>query len=593
MEQRIRLLPDHLANQIAAGEVVQRPASVVKELLENAVDAGATEISLILRDAGKTLIQVQDNGSGMTAMDARMCFERHATSKIATTEDLFTIRTMGFRGEAMASIAAVAQVTLKTRPRSQELGTELLIEGSQYRNQQPVAMPPGTQVSVRNLFYNVPARRNFLKSNQIETKHILTEFSRVAVAHPAISFSFYHNDQEIYRLPATKVPFRLSTLLSDSLDGNLIHFEEATPYIRVHGWLGRPTLPASVRDCQFFFVNSRYIRNQYLHHAVKRAYEGMISEGDQPAYCIFMEIDPKHIDINIHPTKTEIKFDDEQNVYRLFHTVIRKALADYHLPFAPEGGDQNVLDFFTRPRGLPEQPRTIGDLFPRKQHTGTPAADDWRKLFQTPAVQQKESSANAQLLFQPEQTRPQAMAWQYRQRYIVLCEPESIRIIDQHRAHVRVLYDQFMRSWALPPVSSQQSLFPAAFELSHEAYLAMQELEPSLQHLGFDVKPFGPQTYILYGTPPEIKIKDPLEWFGPILEEYQRNGAAATVSLLQENISLSLAKRGAIPAGKYLTQTEMESLIAEWAACDFAGITPDGKQVCHTFDVYSLSQLFG
>ncbi|MEM7040924.1 MAG: DNA mismatch repair endonuclease MutL, partial [Bacteroidota bacterium] len=324
MKQVIQLLPDHIANQIAAGEVVQRPASVVKELLENAVDAGATEIQLLIKDAGKALIQVIDNGCGMSVQDARMAFERHATSKIRSADDLFNIRTMGFRGEAMASIAAVAQVSLRTRIAQAELGTELQIEGSEIKKQEAVMTAEGSSVAVKNLFFNVPARRNFLKSNPVETRHILNEFTRVALAQPGIGLRMEHNGTEVYRLEAGTLEQRIVDLFGKSFDGKLIPIGEETPYVRISGFVGMPDVARKKRGEQFFFVNERFIKSGYLHHSVNGCYDGLLALETHPFYCIFFDIDPKHVDINIHPTKTEIKFDDERTVYSLLHSVVRK-----------------------------------------------------------------------------------------------------------------------------------------------------------------------------------------------------------------------------------------------------------------------------
>jgi DNA mismatch repair protein MutL len=505
MSDVIRLLPDALANQIAAGEVVQRPASVVKELLENAVDAGSTTIQLIVREAGKSLVQVIDDGSGMSETDARMSFERHATSKIKESNDLFAIRTLGFRGEALASIAAVAQVELRTRRESDDLGVLIRMEASQLKAQEGVASLPGTNIAVKNLFFNVPARRNFLRSNPVEMRHILDEFQRVALANPQINFSLYHNDQEVYNLQAGKLSHRIVGIYGKSYREQLAPCQEETPFVSVTGYIGKPEFAKKTRGEQFFFVNNRYIRHNYLHHAVMTAFEGLLPDESYPFYVLFIEIDPVHIDINVHPTKTEIKFDDERSVYAIILATVKKALGTHNI--APS------LDFGFNVNfpGLDSVPAPLSpDHFKNAatSYTKTPLEksnlNNWKALYQEfqnnfpkqDIPDEKDNEAFSSLTFEskandlpaakasatPAPTEKEVATFQLHNRYIVAQVKSGMMLVDQHAAHERILYDRFMMNLQESTAVVQQLLFPVSVDLNPSDFLILMEIQQEINN---------------------------------------------------------------------------------------------------------------
>lgn len=608
MQSLIQLLPDAIANQIAAGEVVQRPASVVKELLENAVDAGATRIDLFIKNAGKTLIQVTDNGSGMSAQDARMCFERHATSKIRKQDDLFNIRTLGFRGEALASMAAVAQVKLRTRQHDEELGTEIQIEASEIKVQEPCATPPGSTFSVRNLFFNVPARRNFLKSNPVEARHVLNEFIRVALANPGIAMSLRHNDTLVYELAGSELEERIVDLLGKELNGKLKFVEEATGYVRISGFIGDPAVYRKSRGEQFFFVNQRFIRSNYLHHAIAGAYQDFIPGDTHPFYCIFLEIDPVHVDINIHPTKTEVKFDDERTLYVLLQSIIKRGLGESHN--APEfdfsDSDLKQEIYQSTPKITGTSSGTVGSM-PRTPKPNIPRGMNWDELygrkdteFQPP--KEEEDSGKVRPV-QPQlfQTTPpakqvvdeDAIVAQFLQKYILLQKDDKLYLIDQHQAHQRILYEKFLHASKTSRMTCQQLLFPQTMEFSPVDFSALMEVENVLATMGFEIKEFGPNTVIVYGMPSGIapgKLKGIID---QVLDDVKQIGTTNIENRLFEGVAKAVAMRSAVTSSQKMSMIEMKNMANDLFRCEVPGFAPGGKPTFKVISSLELEEYFG
>jgi len=612
MSDIIQLLPDHLANQIAAGEVVQRPASVVKELLENAIDAGASEIHLIVKESGKGLVQVVDNGKGMSMTDARLSFERHATSKIKTSEDLFTIRTMGFRGEALASIAAVAQVELRTRRAEDELGVEIQIEGSEVKRQDPVSTPIGTSIAVKNIFYNVPARRNFLKSNAVEMRHIVDEFTHVALAYPEVGMSLYQSDLEMYKLPPTKLSKRIVGLFGRKYQDQMASCEEETDLLKVWGYVGKPESAKKTRGEQFFFANQRFIKSGYLNHAVTTAFEGLLQEGTFPFYTLFIEIDPKHIDINVHPTKTEIKFDDERTVYAIVKAAVRQALGTHNIaPAIDFNQDVNFTSF--KPHSsdadlTAQQDRAYGQFktIEKKQSPG-----NWEKLYEGLKADLREEENQAQITIHPESPKTitlssaanapneklrsapigQKQYFQIHQQYIATQVKSGLMLIDQHRAHERILYERFLQQLKNRSGASQQSLFPQTVELSPADFALVNDMKDELHAIGFEFSSFGNSALIINGVPADLKATNEKALFEGFIEQFKHFQESLSISV-DERISRALAQRSAIKSGIALTQEEMSSLIDQLFACQQPGYAPNGTKTTHILELGKLDQLF-
>ncbi len=624
MTDIIQLLPDAIANQIAAGEVVQRPASVVKELMENAVDAKASRIQVIIKDSGKTLIQVVDDGSGMSETDARMCFERHATSKIRTSEDLFTIRTMGFRGEAMASIAAVAQVELKSRQSDAELGTCILLEGSQVKKQEPVAVNAGTSICVKNLFYNVPARRNFLKSNPVEMRHIIDEFQRIALSNSDITFTLYQNDLEIYNLSAGKLSHRIVGLFGKNYKEQLAGCYEDTSHIRVEGFIGKPEFAKKTRGEQFFFVNNRYIKSPYLNHAVQNAYEGLLPDESHPFYVLFIEIDPKHIDINVHPTKTEIKFDDERTVYAIIRAAVKQALGTHNItPSINFEEDVNFQAFAGSKLNMNEQSSQRESFSSEKNYerfrdtTGREQRNisSWELLFENDpsrnvSVESAEGIAMSQEEEKPSSVTFQSAAnnlqpggktqlvkegevntFQIHQQYIATQVKSGLMLINQQAAHERILYEKFMVSLARKSGASQQVLFPQTLELNPADFTLVLELEKEINALGFDFQEFGKSAIVISGVPTDVAHVNEKDVFEGLIEQFKRNKSELSISK-SENMARSLAKRSALRAGQALQLKEMNALIDQLFACTNPNYAPNGQQIFVILDLNKISQFF-
>ena len=600
MPDIIQLLPDSIANQIAAGEVVQRPASAAKELMENAIDAKATSIKLIVKEAGKILLQVIDNGMGMSETDARMSLERHATSKIRKAEDLFTIRTMGFRGEALASMAAVSQLEMKTRLASQDLGTLLVVEGSEVKKQEAVACEVGTSISIKNLFYNIPARRNFLKSNPVELRHIIDEFHHLALAHPQVAFTFIQGDEIVYDLPPAKLTQRIITLFGKSYQEQLAACQEETTLVKVTGYIGRPEAARKTRGEQFIFVNQRFIKNNYLGHAVSSAFEGLLQDNSFPFYVLFIEIDPKHIDVNVHPTKTEIKFDDERAVYAVVRSAVKQALGAHNLsPALDFIGDVNMVNKLNSSQSLTKE-QYFNEQFGNSLQRSN--LSNWEKLFEgeTPTsrlfsnpqpepkvLMRFESSINkeGQIPVTEEKT-----VFQLHQKYILREVKNGLMIIDQQSAHERVLFEKYMLQLKGSPGSSQQSLFPQAISLSASDFALVMEMELEIMTLGFRFEVFGKNTVLVSGIPTETTGNEK-ELFEGLLEQFKLNQSELSIPL-RENLAQSLAKRTTIKTGQKLLKEEMEAVVQGLFACRTPNFSPEGKPTFFIFDSAKIENYF-
>ena len=615
MADIIQLLPDSIANQIAAGEVIQRPASVVKELMENSIDAGSTSIKLIVKDAGKTLIQVIDNGCGMSETDARMAFERHATSKIREANDLFEIRTMGFRGEAMASIAAIAQVEMRTRQAKNELGTRITVEASEVKSHEPCQCVVGTTTSVKNLFYNVPVRRNFLKSNTVEMRYIIDEFPRIALAHSDVFFSLHHNGKEVLHLPSGNLRQRVVGILGKNYNQKLVPIDEETDVVRIIGYVGKPEFARKKRGDQYFFVNTRFIKSGYLHHAVMGAFEELLPKGTHPLYVIFIEIDPSKIDINVHPTKQEIKFDDERLIYNYLRVAVRHALGQYNV--------SPVLDFdqetfMTRQAQMEAQQQKAANQ-PSK---GSKIADyaggnmtspreksnlkNWQKLYegieafdppapteniddtQTEAVTIESSIEmdDADGTFSKLTKQP----YQVHQRYIISSIKSGFMLIDQQAAHERILYEKYLHTLNEGANATQHQLFAKTMNLSAADAIILKEILPQVNQLGFDVQEFGNETFVIHGAPPEIKSGAEEQSIEILIEQYREN---VELKLdIRENVARSMARSASIKHGQSLTPLEMQSIIDELFACEIPYQSPRGTNCFMTFDLEELAKQF-
>ncbi len=592
MPDIIRLLPDAIANQIAAGEVVQRPASVVKELMENSIDAGATEIKLIIKEAGRALIQVIDNGSGMSETDARMSLERHATSKIRTADDLFTLRTMGFRGEAIASIAAVSQFEMKTRLASNEVGTCIVVEGSEVKSQEPTVIKKGTIVSIKNLFYNIPARRNFLKSNAVEMRHIVEEFQRIALANPEISLSLVHGDETLYDLSPSKLAQRVVGLFGKTYQEQLAPCNEETELLSVSGYIGKPQAARRTRGEQFVFVNQRFIRSNYLNHAVAGAYENLLPDNTFPFYVLFIEIDPKHIDVNVHPTKTEIKFDDERAVYAVVRAAVRQALGAHNLtPALDYTADVNLVSKISLSQSL-SRDQFMDEQLGSSIHRSN--LSNWEKLFEN------ERPIQSKLFGQSEAaTAATAVAastgksnlFQLDLRFLVRPVKNGLMIIHQEAAHERVLFETYLKKMNTRSGTTAQSLFPQTVTLSTADFTLIMEMEREIKALGFQFEVFGKNTIVVNGLPAEATGKNEKELFEGLLEQFKQNQSALTIPL-QDNLARALAKRSAFRNGQKLTQEEMEFLFEQLFSCSTPNYSPDGNTTFFIFETSKIESYF-
>lgn len=602
MPDIIQLLPDATANMIAAGEVVQRPASVVKELMENSVDAGASDISVVILGGGQQLIQIIDNGKGMTETDARMCWERHATSKIRKPDDLFSLQTFGFRGEAMASIAAVSQVTLKTRPAGDSLGTLIHIEASEVKQQEPVQCPPGTSISVKNLFYNIPARRNFLKSASVETRHIIEEFQRVAMAHPSVAFSLTINDTLQFKLPASDLLTRIAEVLEVKDKNELLPVSEDAGFVSVHGFAGSPATAKRTRGDQYFFANGRFIREPYFHHALMSAYEGLISSDQFPMYVLFLEVKPDRIDVNVHPSKTEVKFEDAKDIYAILRSSIRKSLAGLNLQqdtihpetYHPIFSGQPVDTMQT----WPTEPKiTINpDYNPfgastRKQRELT----HWEKLFdpfkENTPVQEIPDLQSQHTSLPLDYPDAEIRFFQFNQTYLVAEWKGVLYIVHQHHAHERVLYDRLKLVQAQRKMPSQQLLFPRTLRFNKSDTEVMLEILEEINKLGFDISHFGQQDFIVNGIPPDMEKSDIQKVLEKMLEHYLINQKELHLDI-RESLIRSMARNASVDAGITIRRPEAALLLQQLFQCAEPAYTPYGKQVFVKFASQSIEQLF-
>ena len=603
---KILLLPDNIANQIAAGEVIQRPASAVKELMENAVDAAATEIKLILQEAGKALVQVIDNGSGMSETDARMSFERHATSKIQSIDDLFHIRTMGFRGEALASIAAVAQVELKTKREEDEAGTYLEIENSVVKKQELIAMANGTSIAMKNLFFNVPARRNFLKSNAAEMRHIVEEFTRVALSFPHIFFSLTANGQQIFHLESGSLKQRLLHLLGGTYNAKLVAVKEETDYMNIYGFVGKPETAKKTRGDQYFFVNNRFIRSAYLNHAVMTAYQEMISVDSFPMYVLFIDLDPTQVDVNVHPTKQEIKFEDEKIVYAFVHAAIKHALAQFSvtpaLDFDLDSSIQQLPSIqqpFTEERQTAATSGPIFKAFTEKHQAHVIEPDksaglsNWKDFFESSrsGVQTLETNIE-EIQLTTHQSPPTESLLQLHTQFILVQTENGFILINQQAAHERVLYEKLGEAIKGKAIPTQQTMFPVTLELVPADFVLLEELIGDLNQFGYFIEPFGKNTFIIQGTPADVGEGNEKMILERLLEQYKNFSSEIKFSQ-REKLIRALAKQQAVKPGQQLGEREMQSLVNDLFNCAQPNSAPDGKPTYLEFKLEQLEKMFG
>lgn len=618
MTDIIQLLPDHVANQIAAGEVVQRPASVVKELLENAIDADATVIKLIIKDAGKTLVQVIDNGKGMSVTDARLCFERHATSKIKAAEDLFKLNTKGFRGEALAIIAAIAHVELKTKRPDDELGTSIEIEGSTVTSQDVSVTPTGTSVAVKNLFFNIPARRNFLKSDTVELRHITDEFHRVTLAHPNIAFVFYHNGSQMFNVPRENYRQRVVHIFGAKTNEKLVPVEEETEVLKISGFVGKPEFSKKTKSEQFFFVNQRFIKSPYLNHAINAAFEGLLKDGHHPSYFLNLTVDPKSIDINIHPTKTEIKFDDEHTLYAILRSAVKHSLGQFNI--AP------VLDFehqssFNTPYSykdkhakspaievdrsfnpFAEETFKSGSSQRIPQHPRFKSSPAWESLYV--GLESKgnnsqndfdhvtfESESKNETMFSDSSIETSKTTFQLQQKYIVSTLKSGMLVIDQNRAHQRILYENFLKHITIKQATSQQLLFPLQLHFTPNETKIIDDLKSDLEHTGFVFAELNDNEITVTGVPvgvPESEVSIILEQLISDVESDVPDASFSAADLLAK----SLAKSLAIKNGQSLNSAEQEHMVNSLFACKEPNVSPTNRPTFITLGVDDIEKKF-
>jgi len=608
MPDYIQILPDSVANQIAAGEVIQRPASAVKELVENAIDAGATEIRLTFRDGGKNFIQVADNGTGMSETDARMSFERHATSKIRKADDLFAIKTKGFRGEALASVAAVAKVNLKTRREEDKFGTQIDIEGSDVILQEPCSCPKGTVFTIRSLFYNVPARRKFLKSDAIETRHIIDEFQRVALAHPEISFQLWNGENAVYQLDAGTFRQRIVALFGNGYNEKVVPVEEQTDLVKIYGFIVKPEFARKTRGEQFFFVNDRFIKSPYLHHGVANAFEELLPKEEHPGYFIKLEVDPDRIDINIHPTKTEVKFEDERVLYAILRSAVRQALGKYNITPTLDFEKETAFDFPFRKRiedvpqpGVMVNPgynpfhtdaspsRSAG--FSRKEMDDEP--DGWlRAPLKT--IQPVPEELPGTLLDEHEFAGTGLENLQFFQllnRYIVAGSRQGLLLIDQHRAHERIIYERLIEALEKQGAASQMELFAETLHFNPADMPVVMEMMDELKRMGFDMEPFGPNALVIRGIPADAVGHDVKQLIESLLEQYKSVQRMLRPER-RDQLARILANRMAVRSGMVLNKLETERMIAELFQCKMPYVSPNGKPVLFSLTPDELDDKF-
>ena len=610
MSDIIHLLPDAIANQIAAGEVIQRPSSVVKELVENALDAGATSIQLIIKDAGRTLVQVIDDGKGMSVTDARMAFERHATSKIKSADDLFALRTMGFRGEALPSIAAISQVELRTRKEEDELGTLLLISGSKVEKQEPVACPVGSNFSVKNIFYNIPARRKFLKSNDTERRNILTELERIVLVNPSIEFSFIDNDIEVLKYPASGLRQRIINVVGKNFNQQLISIDINTSLVKISGFVGKPESARKTRAQQYFFVNGRYMRHPYFNKAVQSAFESLIPVGEMPNYFIYFEVDPSAIDVNIHPTKTEIKFENEQPIWQILSAAVKEALGKFNevptIDFDTEGAIDIPIHDPSRNVAPPQvnvnpayNPfKTQSSNYQRPNH-------DWEKFYQgfendkgslnnikpETDIFNISDEKNKENEVEKSPVSEMVIHYQYKNRYILTSVKSGLMLIDQRRAHIRILFDQFLSQIQNNKGISQRTLFPEIIELSPSEAAMIPYIIEDLEAVGFDLSHLGNNAYAINGVPSEMTNTDFVVLIHNMIGRSIDSGSDVKEEI-RESLALSMANAAAISYGHKLTDEEMTKMVDQLFASPSHKYTPDGKTIISLLEDDIIDKMF-
>jgi DNA mismatch repair protein MutL len=610
MSDIIHLLPDSVANQIAAGEVVQRPASAVKELLENSIDSGANDIKLIIRESGKELIQVTDNGCGMSERDARMCFERHATSKIKKSDDLLNIRTLGFRGEALASIASVAQVELRTKRLEDEVGTQIIVEGSDFKGQSPFTCQNGTTVLVRNLFFNVPARRNFLKSNALELKHIVEEFFRVALVYPDVAFTLYNHDKIQYQIPKGSVRQRITSLFGNSYSQRLIPVEQNTDLVNIAGFIGKPEFARKTRGEQYFFTNGRFMRSPYLNNAIERAFKELIPDDSNPIYFIYLEVPPGTIDVNIHPTKTEINFQDNKSIYAILHSAVKQSIGKFNLSPTLDFEAETALNIPPIPANYqPAQPKITVDPsynpFEKKVNTQPsfhfpgPTSEKiskWQDFFSQKEIRTSEDLSE----MPPAETDQPAISLdtvapsekitgiQIQKSFIVTNTKSGIVVIDQQNAHERILYERFSSGKETYELASQALMFPQTVNLTPDNASLYSEWKDHFTELGFEINDFGNGSFVIHAFPFHVQITDAVALFENVLEGLRNLGSEAR-SNHRQALARTLARRLAIKRGRQLQPEEVNSIIENLFACNIPDVAPDGKP---TMVLISFDELY-
>ncbi len=606
----INVLPDHTANQIAAGEVVQRPASVVKELLENSVDAKATKVTLYIKEGGRTLIQISDNGLGMSDVDARLCWERHATSKLNVIDDLFALNTFGFRGEALASIAAVAQVEMKTKRNEDEVGTHIVIEGSQVKMQDVIAIPTGTSIAVKNLFFNVPARRNFLKSDTSEAAHIIEEFMRVALANPHISFAMHNNESEVFHVLVGTLKQRIIALFGDKYNQNILSVNESTQIANIYGFVGKPDFAKRTRGEQYFFVNQRFVKNSYLNHAVVGAYQDLMPTDNFPFYVLFIDVDPKTIDINVHPTKTEIKFRDEKNLYTILKAVVKRTLGQHTITpqfdFETPSEIQHFNPNFFQRDEIPRPPEIKVDPnfnpFNRDSYGNVPSSTreqsnqrHWQSLYNSDADLKGDATHST---IQPSlgddldiEVSIQKEFMQILKRYVLTSIKSGLMLIDQKAAHERILYERYLGQMEKNGGVSQQLLFPVIIQFNPADLVLFQELFHEFQSLGFVLDDFGNNQIVVNGLPAEAKNANPQQLLEGMLEFYKTYKTDVKMDK-RESVARGLSKRLGIQYGETLNREEMRNLVDELFACTMPYQTSDGKSIVKMLSGEDLERMF-
>jgi len=616
MSSIIQLLPDHVANQIAAGEVVQRPASVVKELLENAIDAGANDIKLIVKDGGKTLIQVIDNGIGMNVTDARLCFERHATSKIRFAEDLFNLNTKGFRGEALASIVAIAHVEMKTKQEQDEFGTHLVLEGSKILSQEAIVTPKGTSLIVKNLFFNIPARRNFLKSDTVEMRHIVDEFHRIALAHPKIAFFLFSNGTELFHLPSSNLRQRIVNVFGGKINEKLVPINEETKIVKIKGFIGKPEFSRKTKGEQFFFVNDRFIKNGYLHHALINAYEGLLKEGMQPSYFIYLEVPPNTLDINIHPTKTEVKFDNDQILYAILRSAVKHSLGQFNVvPTLDFDKDENLNIPYSFRNKTSKTPtiEVASDFNPFKSESNakssflanhykkTTEQAKWEGLYiglkdkKFDQIVHTEQEQILESLFHEEDseehTESFAKTYQMHRKYIISPIKSGIILINQQRAHERILYEEILKNITFSKSITQKMLFPIEMVFSTNEMTLLKELIPSLEQLGFEFERIEKDKIILSGLPININENQVNQTLERLIFDL-KEGIPENSFSQNDGIAKSMAKSLAIKNGTRLSEKEQSNIIDMLFVCKEPDVSPFGKKVFITMTLDELDRKF-